>query len=105
MNKWFYAHLQLKKRLEKGVALVEDDFDERTVFEFIEASLKPCKCKHKQGRFNKACYSVEKVLELFDTTLKPHFQGNQEWFPVLLGLEAGLLIAKAQLDAVKEKGG
>lgn len=106
MNKWFYAYLHLKKKLE-GAELqpLPKDHDTRLIFGFIEQLLKPIRTENTHGKFDRSRKSIELALEMYDL-MKENFSGDQEWFPVLLGIEAGLLIAKQQIDFIgKEKGG
>ena len=106
MNKWYFAYLHLKKRLEDAEAQpLPKDHDTRMIFGFLDQMLKPMRTKHVHGKFDRSRKSIELALEMYDL-MKEHFSGDPEWFPVLLGIESGLLIAKQQLDFIgKEKGG
>lgn len=106
MNKWFFASLHLKRRLEGAEAQpLPRDHDTRMIFGFLDQMLMPMRTKCVHGKFDRSRKSIELALEMYDL-MKVHFSGDPEWFPVLLGIEAGLLIAKQQLDFIgKEKGG
>jgi hypothetical protein len=106
MNKWFFAYLHLKKKIEGEASPLPQEHDSQIVFGFIEQCLKPIATAGVSGKFDRACKSIEIALEIFYEILKPRFSGDPEWFPVLLGIESGLLIAKQQLDFIgKEKRG
>lgn len=106
MNKWFFAYLHLRRKLEDGeVSAPPQDADSKLIHSFIEQCLKPIQTKNVSGKFDRAEKTMEIILEMYDAYIKPKFRGDPEWFPVLLGLESGLWIAKTQLDFIKKKGG
>ena len=104
---WLFAYSQLKKRLRgehQGEHFPSIDEGE-CICNFIRDCLeKPLKSK-RNGRFEKACDSLERIIELLDTALKPYLGESDQWLSVLTGLEAGLLIAKFQLDFIKKRNG
>lgn len=106
MNKWFYAYLHLKEKIAGEASPLPKEHDSKIVFGFIEQCLKPIATAAVSGKFDRACKTIETALEIFYEILKPSFSGDSEWFPLLLGLESGLLIAKQQLNFIgKEKRG
>ena len=105
MCKYLFAYLHLKKRLEGESQPLPVDHDSQIVLGFIEQCLKPILSTGVSGKFDRAYSCINKALEIFYEVLKPRFSGNSEWFPALLGIESGLLIAKTQLDFIKQKGG
>lgn len=105
MDKWFYAYRHLKKRLEGAEKTpLPEEFDSRMVFGFIEVCLNVSTLPKGSGKFDRAWRSINELVELLDTLIVPNFQGNAEWFPMLLGLKSGLLIAQHQLNLIKQKG-
>ena len=106
MNKWYFAYLHLKKRLEDAEAQpLPKDHDTRMIFGFLDQMLMPMRTKCVHGKFDRSRKSIELALEMYDL-VRERFSGDPEWFPVLLGIEAGLLIAKQQLEFIgKEKRG
>ena len=104
MNKWFFAYLHLKKKIEGAEAQpLPRDHDARLIFGFLEQFLKPIQTENVHGKFDRARKSIELALEMYEV-MKERFSGDPEWFPVLIGLESGLLIAKQQIDFIgKEK--
>ena len=105
MCKYLFAYLHIKKRLEGEVQPLPAEHDSQVIVGFIEQCLKPILSSGVSGKFDRAYGSINKALEIFYEVLKPRFSGDSQWFPVLLGLESGLLIAKTQLDFIKQKGG
>jgi len=105
MNKYFFVYLHLKRRLEGEAAPLPEDHDSKLIIGFIEQCLKPILSSGVSGKFDRAYSSINKALEIFDEVLKPRISGDSQWFTALLGIESGLLIAKTQLDFIKQKGG
>ena len=104
MNKWFFAYLHLKKKIEGEASPIPKDHDLKIVTSFVEQCFKPIPTESVSGKYDRASKAIKKALEIFYEVLKPRFSGDPEWFPVLIGLEAGLLIANQQLDFIgKEK--
>lgn len=105
MNKYFFAYLHLKRKLEGESQPLPEDHDSKMIIGFIEQCLRPINTGDASGKFDRAYKSIKTALQIYDEILRPHFAGDPEWFPVLLGIETGLLIAKTQLDFIKQKGG
>ena len=105
MNKWFYAWLHVKHRLEekRDYEPYPEDFDAKILYSFTESGFKPINTSRAHGKFDKARLAIAKRLEVLREIVKPNLQGNEEWFPYLLGLEAGLMIAEHQLDIIRNK--
>ena len=105
MNISLFAYLHLKRKLEGESQPLPEDLDSKTAIGFIEQCLKPINTGDASGKFDRAYQAIKTALQIFDEILKPNLVGDKEWFPLLLGLESGLLIAKTQLDFIKQKGG
>lgn len=105
MNKFFYAYLHLKKRIEgsdeRGIHL-EDDFDSQIIYSFIENALKAESLPKGDGKFDRAFNAINDDLKTLETFVMPNLNGNDEWFSVLIGLRAGLTIAQHQLNIIKK---
>ena len=106
MYEWFENYLRAKAKAKREhVSQLPPSFDEELVYNFTVAAFNAVNTAGVKGSFAKAEHALESLLTAFYETVKPHFQGTSEWFPYLLGIEAGLLIAKEQLRMIREKRG
>lgn len=103
--KWFYAWLHAKERIEelKERPAWPEDHDSKVLFCFTERSFRQVNTRGCRGKFDRACQAIEIELDTLQNTIKPNLRGTDEWFPYLLGLEAGLLIARHQLRLLRDE--
>lgn len=104
MNKWFFAYLRVKERTESEIPFpFDEDKDATMIFNFIEQYLSSNVLMKGNGKFDRAFRSIESTLSALDSIVFPNFQGDSEWFPLLLGLRAGLMISRHQLSIIKKR--
>ncbi len=105
-NAWFYAFSHLKKRIAKETEESHSSIEEGALIcNFVNTCLQKGAKSKVSGKFDRACEKLSKILELFNETVKPYLGKSDEWLAVITGLEAGLLIAKTQLDFIKKGEG